>query len=215
MGREAQATGKALILPGLGRDAGSVPGALAAPSRVGLQPWDPAAGCRGALLGSRQHRLVPGGFLCWAHPATEGRICSFWGSAPFLLPLPFFQRKDSRSDPRLPPEYTTAGTKPPVTSPHSPHHHLQQGRCPGPGSPWCCRRAQPGAAAGLSLAARPRSVADLQLVFSLIYVTAYLCPLLKTIPFVSAVNETVYHPAAAGLLPEMSFAPVLIRHKSF
>lgn len=43
-----------------------MPGALAAPSRVGLQPWDPAAGYRGALLESRQHRLVPGGFLCWA-----------------------------------------------------------------------------------------------------------------------------------------------------
>lgn len=66
-----------------------------------------------------------------------------------------------------------------------------------------------------SLAASPRSAADLQLVFSLIYVRAYLCPLLKTIPFVSAVNETVYHPAAGGLLPEMSFAPVLIRQKSF
>lgn len=103
----------------------------------------------------------------------------------------------------------------PVTSPHSPRHRLQQGRCPGPGSPWCCRRAQPGAAAALSSAARPRSAADLQLVFSLIYVTAYLCPLLKTIPFVSAVNETVYHPAAAGPPPEMSFAPVLSRQKSF
>lgn len=89
-----------------------MPGVLAAPSRVGLKPWDPAAGCRGALLESRQHRLVPGGFLCWAHPATEGRICSFWGSTAFLHPPPFFQKTDSRSNPRLPPDYTTAGTKP-------------------------------------------------------------------------------------------------------
>lgn len=61
----------------------------------------------------------------------------------------------------------------------------------------------------------PQSAADPQLVFSLIYVRAYLCPLLKTIQFVSAVNETVYHPAAVWLLPEMSFTPVLIKQKSF
>lgn len=38
--------------------------------------------------------------------------------------------------------------------------------------------------------ANPRSVADPQLVFSLIYVRTYLCPLLKTIQFMSAVNGT-------------------------
>lgn len=63
--------------------------------------------------------------------------------------------------------------------------------------------------------ANPQSAADPQLVFSLIYVRAYLCPLLKTIQFVSAVNGTVYHPAAVWLLPEMSFTPVLIKQKSF
>lgn len=63
--------------------------------------------------------------------------------------------------------------------------------------------------------ANPQSVADPQLVFSLIYVRAYLRPLLKTIQFMSAVNETVYHPAAVWLLPEMSFTPVLIKQKSF
>lgn len=61
----------------------------------------------------------------------------------------------------------------------------------------------------------PQSAADPQLVFSLIYVRAYLCPLLKTIQSMSAVNETVYHPAAVWLLPEMSFTPVLIMKKSF
>lgn len=66
-----------------------------------------------------------------------------------------------------------------------------------------------------STAVIPQSVADPQLVFSLIYVRAYLCPLLKTIQFVSAVNGTVYHPAAVCLLPEMSFTPVLIMEKSF
>jgi len=63
--------------------------------------------------------------------------------------------------------------------------------------------------------ANPQSAADPQLVFSLIYVRAYLHPLLKTIQFVSAVNETVYHPAAVWLLPEMSFTPVLIKQRSF
>lgn len=63
--------------------------------------------------------------------------------------------------------------------------------------------------------ANPQSAADPQLVFSLIYVRAYLRPLLKTIQFMSAVNGTVYHPAAVWLLPEMSFTPVLIKQKSF
>ena len=77
-----------------------------------------------------------------------------------------------------------------------------------------------GRAAGSSCLSRytevnPQSVADPQLVFSLIYVRAYLRPPLKTIQFVSAVNETVYHPAAVWLLPEMSFTPVLIKQKSF
>lgn len=63
--------------------------------------------------------------------------------------------------------------------------------------------------------ANPESAADPQLVFSLIYVRAYLCPLLKTIQFLSAVNGTVYHPAAVWLLPEMSFTPVLIKQISF
>lgn len=214
MGREAQATGKALIVPGLG-------GTQAACQERSLPPagWVCSPGTP----------LRAAGVLCWRADSTAWCLVAFCaglipplraGFAHFGAALlsSILRLSSKKQTARAIPAYlqTTPPQAPnPVTSPHSPRHRLQQGRCPGPGSPWCCRRAQPGAAAALSSAARPRSAADLQLVFSLIYVTAYLCPLLKTIPFVSAVNETVYHPAAAGLPPEMSFAPVLSRQKSF
>lgn len=111
MGREAQATGKALIVPGLGGTQAACQERSLPPAGWVCSPGTPLRATGVLCWRADSTAWCPVAF-CAGLPATEGRICSFWGSAPFLHPPPFFQRTDSRSNPRLPPDYTTAGTKP-------------------------------------------------------------------------------------------------------